>query len=280
MGAHPETAILRRFGALNALNLLYLQGELTNLENALHHEEKANLESGHVDRVLYSRDWESLRNSVTGEDGNPGQWNTMLEIRKKLVEYSRFTGVLIRRFNSILTVSRIDQALLVQHKIAKIGPPNKRDLRFLLDWMDSPFMGAVYLVGDDSEVWNLKVSGYKLDELVCLLPRQRDESFAWLGDYLIEQYHYLLGHFFKRPDSADAHANTVQYSDRRIETFLAAIGSILGSLLLVSSIAALYSIGSTGMRLLTIGFFTTGFALCLCLFTNGRMVEVFSAAAA
>ena len=92
MGTHPETAILRRFGALNALNLLYLQAELTNLENALHCEEKANQESGHVDRVLYSTDWETLRNSVTAEDGNPGQWNTMLEIRKKLEEYSGFTG--------------------------------------------------------------------------------------------------------------------------------------------------------------------------------------------
>jgi len=90
MGAHPETAIIRRFGSLNALNLLYLQAELTNLENTFHQEAKANQESGHLDRVLYARDWESLRDSVTDEDSNPAQWNLMLKIREKLVEYSEF----------------------------------------------------------------------------------------------------------------------------------------------------------------------------------------------
>jgi hypothetical protein len=32
MGASPEIAIFRRFGALNAQNLLYLQAELVHLE--------------------------------------------------------------------------------------------------------------------------------------------------------------------------------------------------------------------------------------------------------
>ena len=88
MGAHPETAILRRFGYLNALNLLYLQAELTNLENALQKEAKADAESGHFDRTLYNRDWQSLSESVTTENGNPRQWELMLQVREKLNEYS------------------------------------------------------------------------------------------------------------------------------------------------------------------------------------------------
>jgi hypothetical protein len=35
MGLTPETNIFRRFSILNARNLLYLQAELTNLEEAL-----------------------------------------------------------------------------------------------------------------------------------------------------------------------------------------------------------------------------------------------------
>jgi len=88
MGAHPETAILRRFGSLNALNLLYLQAELTNLENALQKEAKADAESGHFDRTLYNRDWQSLSESVTTENGNPRQWELILQVREKLNEYS------------------------------------------------------------------------------------------------------------------------------------------------------------------------------------------------
>ena len=89
MGGHPETAIFRRFGSLNALNLLYLQAELTNLENSLHKQADADAGSGHFERSLYARDWQSLSESATAEDGNdPTQWNTMLIIRDKLDEYS------------------------------------------------------------------------------------------------------------------------------------------------------------------------------------------------
>ncbi|KAK0620693.1 hypothetical protein B0T14DRAFT_567423 [Immersiella caudata] len=204
MGAHPEMAILRRFGSLNVLNLLYLQAELTNLENELHCAARVDSESGHPDRAEYSRDWETLRNSVADEDGDPTQWKLMLQVREKLVEYN--------------------QALLVQHKIAGLGPPNNQDLRFLRKWMNSPSMGI--------------------------------------------------------PGSADGHQNTVEYSQEKVESLLAALGAVIGSILIVASIAVLYCLGSTEMRLLAIGLFTTGFSLGLCWFTNARMVEVFSAAAA
>lgn len=92
MGAHPETAILRRFGSLNALNLLYLQAELTNLENSLHKAATADSKSGQFERSLYARDFQTLLESVkgVGEKGghNPTQWNLMLQIREKLNEYS------------------------------------------------------------------------------------------------------------------------------------------------------------------------------------------------
>lgn len=90
MGAHPETAIVRRFGSLNALNLLYLQAELTDLENGLHKQAKEDTESGHFERSIYARDWQTLSESVMAEDGNPEQWNLMLRVRDKLSEYSEY----------------------------------------------------------------------------------------------------------------------------------------------------------------------------------------------
>lgn len=89
MGAHPEIATFRRFRALNALNLLYMQAELTDLENSLHKQAKSDAESGHFERSIYRRDWQTLSESLTTEDGNSAQWRTMLKVKDKLSEYSK-----------------------------------------------------------------------------------------------------------------------------------------------------------------------------------------------
>ncbi|KAK3363925.1 hypothetical protein B0T25DRAFT_470168 [Lasiosphaeria hispida] len=251
MGAHPETAILRRFSSLNALNLLYLQAELTNLENALHKEAKADAESGHFDRTLCSRDWQSLRESATSEKGGSRQWELMLEVRQKLNEYN--------------------QALHLQHKIAEIGPPNKQDFEFLRKWMSLPSMGNVYLLGADSDIWET----YDPGELVSLLPRASESCVAGLIDRMLARYHHFVGHLFKRPDRSEIHKETVEYSNEGVKRICAVLGTVLGSLLLVGSVVVLYSIANMEIRLATIGVFTGGFSLGLCLLTNGRMVEVF-----
>jgi hypothetical protein len=90
MGEFPEVAIFRRFGALNAQNLLYLQAELKELETSLRKYALEDQNSGHPERIYYSKDWFTLKESCDatyeGADGN--QWSTMLSIRAKLKEYS------------------------------------------------------------------------------------------------------------------------------------------------------------------------------------------------
>lgn len=84
MGAYPEVAILRRFGALNIQNLLYLQAELVHLENELRESSRANQQSGDVHRVTMSKDWFTLAHY---HEGNERQWAVALRIREKLKEY-------------------------------------------------------------------------------------------------------------------------------------------------------------------------------------------------
>lgn len=84
----------------------------------------------------------------------------------------------------------------------------------------------------------------------------------------------------KTPDSLDIHGNTVHYSQEGIARLSAVVGTVIASLLLVGSIVVLYLVSSMNIRLTIIGIFTTIFSLGLGLLTNGRMVEVFSAAAA
>lgn len=91
MGAYPEVAIFRRFGALNAQNLLYLQAELVILEKDLRTFAAADCVSGDPDRALYSTDWYTLSRSIDNSPGNEAsakQWRIILSIREKLKEYS------------------------------------------------------------------------------------------------------------------------------------------------------------------------------------------------
>lgn len=83
MGENPEIAIFRRFSALNAKNLLYLQAELVNLEARLQRyaADGANAKNG-----VYETDWFALSRSE--KDGDQRQWETFLNIRAKLKEYS------------------------------------------------------------------------------------------------------------------------------------------------------------------------------------------------
>jgi hypothetical protein len=93
MGMVPEMAILRRFGALSAEDLLFRQAELVELERSLREYQKEDKESSHEDRERYGFNWDTLRRSAD-EDAAPGndgsQWETILEIREKLKDYRAF----------------------------------------------------------------------------------------------------------------------------------------------------------------------------------------------
>ncbi|KAK4211761.1 hypothetical protein QBC37DRAFT_466946 [Rhypophila decipiens] len=268
ISAHPETGIFRRFGQLNALNLLYLQAELTNLENELLRARESDLASGHFERLAYSRDWQTLQESVSVEaqkdGGNPAQWNIMLQVREKLNEYN--------------------QTLYLQHIITKIGPPNEQDHKFLQRWMKVPSMGNVYLLGADSDIWERQ---FDPAELVCLLPTKCDSIFTrFMSNRFIRWYHHLIGHLFKTPKQSDndhtaeIYRNTVHYSQTSLTQLSKILGTVFASFLLVGSIIVLYYIQRMEMRLLVIAIFSVVFSLGLCLFTNGRVVEIFSASAA
>lgn len=80
MSAHGEVAILRRFGKLNMLNLLYLQADLTRLEHDLSQIASVN------SNTVTARDWIALRDSTQIDDER--QSRIALELRDKLGQFS------------------------------------------------------------------------------------------------------------------------------------------------------------------------------------------------
>ena len=92
----PEAAIYRRFGALNAQNLLYYQAELSYLERKLRDRQKqdSNDQKGHG--ASYATNWYWLKHSKTDGDGR--QIDLVMQIRELLKQYSQLDALLEKQF--------------------------------------------------------------------------------------------------------------------------------------------------------------------------------------
>ena len=90
MSRYPELAIVRRFGHLNMQNLLYLQAELVHLE--AEYRLLAEQSQLNPDRLDHAKDWFSL--SQSDDMPEHQQWGKILDIRKKLKEYSMWYGLI------------------------------------------------------------------------------------------------------------------------------------------------------------------------------------------
>jgi hypothetical protein len=83
----PELAIFRRFGSLNAENLLYFQGELTLLERDLQKQQLEDSRSGHPRKSKYALSWYQLGTSE--DDGDNSQLQLVYRVRETLRQYSK-----------------------------------------------------------------------------------------------------------------------------------------------------------------------------------------------
>lgn len=88
--------IFQKFEHLSAQNLLYLQAEITNLQETIAGLAKENAESEDPERRLFARDWWALSSAEDSE-----QWETFLQLRSKLKEYCTLD---LRQNNSSLTM--------------------------------------------------------------------------------------------------------------------------------------------------------------------------------
>lgn len=87
MGPYKGMALFKRFAALNARNLLYMQAELLELQRQLDMAASFDREEG------YSYDVEALAliksDEEDEEQDDASQWQLFLKIRRKLKEYSQ-----------------------------------------------------------------------------------------------------------------------------------------------------------------------------------------------
>lgn len=85
----PQLAIFKRFGALNAENLFYMQAEIAGLEEELRQIVAKDAESRDRKVQKFSTSWRVLQAARE----NSVQWQKRMEIRARLKEYSEFPSV-------------------------------------------------------------------------------------------------------------------------------------------------------------------------------------------
>jgi hypothetical protein len=186
--------------------------------------------------------------------------------------------------------------LIQQNEVSRFDAPNARDFRFLVNWMKNPRMGNVYLLGQDSDIWENPAS----EDMITLKARNIEDSVSrFLTNRVIHWYHQTLGwrvkvceskgvrresillaNQEKKPTSAGSAVNFVHYSDAKLLRGIKLAVTVVASLLPIVSIVVLCSIVGLKKRLGMIGLFTTMFSMSLGVMTGGKPIEIFAATAA
>ncbi|OCK94898.1 uncharacterized protein K441DRAFT_559211 [Cenococcum geophilum 1.58] len=257
MGLLPETAIFRRFGALNAQNLLYLQAELTYLEKQLRECERADNKSPKGLKSRYALDWLWLSRSAA--DGDEEQWELVKKIRATLKEYNT--------------------ALTQQSTILGFSEPSKWDLNDIQHYLATKEMGPLALIGDDAMTWgSTRYPNSHCPDLVTIRPRNVEDTFSkWITEKIVPVF-FRFG--FGRLNRVPTVHGDIGYNDDSLLRITFWITTVVASLLPVASISILYCVHSILARLAIIAAFNVVVSVCLTGFTAAKRMDVFAVAAA
>jgi hypothetical protein len=155
--------------------------------------------------------------------------------------------------------------------------PAKTNLKFLRDWLIRKKMGGCPILGNDCHTWE-EVTEY---DLITLVDSSGNDSFTnWVCKSLVPGFHAVLGRYFKESVAWDLESGISDYSESTIHHILDICGTVVSSLLSISSIVVLYSVCDMSIRLGVVAAFTAVFSLVLALMTKARRVEIFAATTA
>lgn len=271
----PETAIFRRFDALNARNLLYLQAELTSIEEDLINlERKDSIDS---DKQRYATDWYWL--SQSQDQGSTDQLDLVHKMRATLKQYSM--SIIIFECMSHPSLRTLDDALHIQAKIHKLDSPDDWDMETIQLFLESRAMRSELnvLKGSDATIWGLSKDpkSYKPDLIALRRRKRRDPFSTWLAESAIAALTHCGLSKRKRPSKTHG---TVGIQDHTIVRITLGITTVLASLIPLASIALLYFVHDIRARLSIIAVFNLLVSTCLSFFTNATRSEIFAVSAA
>ncbi|KAJ4377234.1 hypothetical protein N0V83_000057 [Neocucurbitaria cava] len=272
----PEVAIYRRFGGLSALNLLYFQAELTDLEKKLWAQQVQDHNNTKGSKSEYAKNWFFLSDSAY--DGDTEQLDLVMRMRETLKEYSE-SKLQAERALTLLTRC-VDHAIIQQAVILNYPEPGKWDLHHLQEYLQTPEMGSLLaLTGADARVWgSMAKPKSHAPDLITLRPRAKKDPFSvWAAENTIFNLLKCGCARFMKPSRVHG---VVGYEDGTIYRITYGITNVLASLIPIVSIVVLYRVHSMPAKLGIIAAFNVLVSICLMAFANAKRAEVFAVTAA
>ncbi|RMZ67702.1 phthalate transporter [Pyrenophora seminiperda CCB06] len=261
MGLIPETAMFRRFGALNARNLLYLQSDLTRTENKLKKLELQDSQSEKGKKKNYALSHFWLQTASVQRDGDVQQKELVLKLRETLHQYNH--------------------ALIQQHTILQMGVPDAYDLQNMKAFLESEMMNHGHsLEGADMDTWGSPgQSNDHSPELIVLRARESTDNFSRkLSSWAVPLFTKLAFKSSWQKPNPTYGALTVR--EDRVFMITLWITSVIASMLPVVSIIILVTLEKLDQRLAVIAALNALLTVCLLVFTDAKRTEIFSVTAA
>ncbi|KAH4116562.1 hypothetical protein HBH47_166270 [Parastagonospora nodorum] len=260
MSLLPETGMFRRFGALNARNLLYLQGDLARIEEDLVKLEWEDSQSAKGEKQYYSHSSKLLGNASVLRDGDVKQ--------RELVEKMRDT---LHLYN---------HAIIQQRAILQMEMPDSVDVRNMQCFYDSAMMNhGNTLIGADRDIWGtvLEENSHS-QELIVLKPREGTDTFSRkLSELAIPLFESLAPARFKKPNPR---VGTLTVREDRVFRITLWTTCIVASMMRVLSIVVLTRLKEANERLGVIAGFNALLSVCLLWFTDAKRTDIFAVTAA
>jgi hypothetical protein len=161
--------------------------------------------------------------------------------------------------------------------LSGLEAPNPYDLDFFRTWYKRRKMGNLPLRGPDQKAWSPEHSY----DLLAIRKRESSDPFSrWLTDCIIPYFHKKVGNRFRKPVVEDLESAICEYSEPNLSTAVNILGTVLASMIPITSIVILYFVQSNLIRLGLSVVFTGIFSCCLAMVTKARRVEIFAATSA
>ncbi|KAH9908518.1 hypothetical protein F4778DRAFT_350218 [Xylariomycetidae sp. FL2044] len=238
-----ETFIFRKFDRLAALNLLYMQSEILELEKRLS-DQHLDVARGHdMDLKDAASTWETLTSQFRSGRPDAGErMKLILELREKLKTYH--------------------ETLLLQSQVAQLHHPENRVLAAVKHFFERPH----HILGGKAK----NFLNSPIDLVVLKAPAEVDYLSNVLRRYWASE----------KEETRDGVNHFARFNERSISITVTIINIILAACFLIGPIVGLNFSRSPTAKLVMISLFTAFFALSLGLITNAKRAEIFGASAA
>jgi hypothetical protein len=274
----PETGIYRRFDALNARRILYLQAQLCIIETDLRELEVDDNNGKGGKRSQYATDFQCMLEEPV--DTDRPQLELIEKMDKKLNQYSKRPQTTLHRFTTrLLTASRRpDKALLQISMLHRLNAPDRFDLSDIQLFLQSEDMGPDAMDGGDSDTWgNPEDPNNHAPDLIGVHPRLKEDTFSRIiSERAIYLFKYGLGLFTR----GHRDLGRKVYYDTTVLKITLWISSAVAAVLPIASMLVLITLKSLKAKLWTIAAFNVLMSFGLTFLANAKRAEVFAVTSA